>query len=212
MTLVNTRAAFEKAVTDAVADVDPTVEMIYDNMVYKTPGKTKKYVVMFKFIIALSLATSAFGLLMSTPLTWDNPLMPGRKSNIPACCLRLINSICIGKHGLGPTKLISPRITFIICGSSSNLKFRYKFPTLSIGRCDILCVGAIGVPFEYVRIFIIVNGFLCRPNRVWKNSGGSLSMITVIRQSNAIRTKHTGKIMTEIKRSSKRWVFSNFIF
>ena len=46
MTLVNTRAAFEKAVTDAVADVDPTVEMIYDNMVYKTPGKTKKYIVM----------------------------------------------------------------------------------------------------------------------------------------------------------------------
>ena len=46
MTLTNTRAAFEKAVTDAVADVDPTVEMIYDNMVYKTPGKTKKYIVM----------------------------------------------------------------------------------------------------------------------------------------------------------------------
>ena len=46
MTLVNTRAAFEKAVTDAVADVDPTVEMIYDNMIYKTPGKNKKYVVM----------------------------------------------------------------------------------------------------------------------------------------------------------------------
>ena len=46
MTLVNTRAAFEKAVTDAVAAVDATVEMIYDNMVYKTPGKTKKYIVM----------------------------------------------------------------------------------------------------------------------------------------------------------------------
>ena len=46
MTLVNTRAAFEKAVTDAVAAVDPTVEMVYDNMVYKTPGKTKKYILM----------------------------------------------------------------------------------------------------------------------------------------------------------------------
>ena len=45
MTLVNTKAAFEKAVTDAVADVDPTVEMVYDNMVYKTPGKTKKYII-----------------------------------------------------------------------------------------------------------------------------------------------------------------------
>ena len=46
MTLVNTRAAFEKAVTDAVVAVDNTVEMVYDNMVYKTPGKTKKYIVM----------------------------------------------------------------------------------------------------------------------------------------------------------------------
>ena len=45
MTLVNTRAAFEKAITDAVAAVDATVEMVYDNMVYKTPGKTKKYIV-----------------------------------------------------------------------------------------------------------------------------------------------------------------------
>ena len=46
MTLVNTRAAFEKAVTDAVAAADNTVEMVFDNMVYKTPGKTKKYIIM----------------------------------------------------------------------------------------------------------------------------------------------------------------------
>ena len=46
MTLVNTRAAFEKAVTDAVADVDPTVSMVYDNVIFTTPGKTKKYVMM----------------------------------------------------------------------------------------------------------------------------------------------------------------------
>ena len=46
MTLVNTRAAFEKAVTDAVAAADNTDEMVYDNKVYKTPGKTKKYIIM----------------------------------------------------------------------------------------------------------------------------------------------------------------------
>ena len=46
MTLVNTRAAFEKAVTDAVSDVDPTVLMVYDNVPYKEPGKTLKYIVM----------------------------------------------------------------------------------------------------------------------------------------------------------------------
>ena len=46
MTLVNTRAAFEKAVTDAVSDVDPTIQMVYDNVHYTTPGKTKKYILM----------------------------------------------------------------------------------------------------------------------------------------------------------------------
>ena len=46
MTLVNTRAAFEKAVTDAVAAADNTVLMVYDNVNYTTPGKTKKYIIM----------------------------------------------------------------------------------------------------------------------------------------------------------------------
>ena len=46
MTLVNTRAAFEKAVTDAVAAADNTVQMVYDNVHFTTPGKTKKYILM----------------------------------------------------------------------------------------------------------------------------------------------------------------------
>ena len=46
MTLVNARAAFEKAVTDAVAAVDKTVLMVYDNVAFTAPGKTKKYIVM----------------------------------------------------------------------------------------------------------------------------------------------------------------------
>ena len=46
MTLVNARAAFEKAVTDAVVAADNTVLMVYDNVHYTTPGKTKKYVSM----------------------------------------------------------------------------------------------------------------------------------------------------------------------
>ena len=46
MTIVKTRAAFEKAVTDAVSDVDPTVSMVYDNVTFTTSGKTKKYVMM----------------------------------------------------------------------------------------------------------------------------------------------------------------------
>ena len=46
MTLVNARAAFEKAVTDAVVAADNTVLMVYDNVSYTTPGKSKKYISM----------------------------------------------------------------------------------------------------------------------------------------------------------------------
>ena len=46
MTLVNARAAFEKAVTDAVVAVDNTVSVINDNVPFTTPGKTKKYITM----------------------------------------------------------------------------------------------------------------------------------------------------------------------
>ena len=46
MTLVNARAAFEKAVTDAVAAADNTVKMVYDNVHYPTPGKSTKYILM----------------------------------------------------------------------------------------------------------------------------------------------------------------------
>tara|TARA_Y100001973_G_scaffold23828_1_gene35623 strand:- start:266 stop:694 length:429 start_codon:yes stop_codon:yes gene_type:complete len=44
MTLVKVRAAFEKAITDAVTDVDPSVKMVYDNTSYTNPGKTIKYI------------------------------------------------------------------------------------------------------------------------------------------------------------------------
>ena len=46
MTLVNARAAFEKAVTDAVVAADNTVSVVYDNVTFVTPGKAKKCVVM----------------------------------------------------------------------------------------------------------------------------------------------------------------------
>lgn len=46
MTLVNARAAFEKAVTDAVATADSDVLMVYDNVAFTAPGKAEKYILM----------------------------------------------------------------------------------------------------------------------------------------------------------------------
>tara|TARA_R100001230_G_C5675495_1_gene181040 strand:- start:970 stop:1395 length:426 start_codon:yes stop_codon:yes gene_type:complete len=44
MTLVNARAALESAINTAVTDADDTVSVVFDNMPFTTPGKTKKYV------------------------------------------------------------------------------------------------------------------------------------------------------------------------
>ena len=44
MTLVNVRAAIETAINTAVTDADNTVSVVFDNMPFTTPGKTKKYV------------------------------------------------------------------------------------------------------------------------------------------------------------------------
>ena len=44
MTLVNARAAFETAVNTAITDADDTVLVVFDNVPFTTPGKTKKYV------------------------------------------------------------------------------------------------------------------------------------------------------------------------
>lgn len=44
MTLVNARAAFETAINTAVTAADATVSVVFDNMPFTTPGKTKKYV------------------------------------------------------------------------------------------------------------------------------------------------------------------------
>ena len=44
MTLVKARAAFETAIKNAVNTADNTVTVVFDNMPFTTPGKTKKYV------------------------------------------------------------------------------------------------------------------------------------------------------------------------
>ena len=41
MSLVNTRAAFETAIINAVNDEDPTVTIVFDNTPFSMPGKNK---------------------------------------------------------------------------------------------------------------------------------------------------------------------------
>ena len=45
MTLVNTRAALEKAITDEISALNPKIKLVYDNTVFTNPSKTVEYVV-----------------------------------------------------------------------------------------------------------------------------------------------------------------------
>jgi hypothetical protein len=45
MTLVNTRAALEKAITDEISALSPKIKLAYDNTVFTNPSKTVEYVV-----------------------------------------------------------------------------------------------------------------------------------------------------------------------
>ncbi len=49
MTLVNARAAFEKAITDSVTSADASVKLIYDNIPQTLPGKTITFIILVQF-------------------------------------------------------------------------------------------------------------------------------------------------------------------
>lgn len=83
---------------------------------------------------------------MSMPLIWAMPVMPGRAANTPSCLRRSISSVCVGRQGRGPTRLISPRRTFQNCGSSSSLNFRKVLPTPVTAFAGAWWEGKDGVP------------------------------------------------------------------
>ena len=45
MSLKNTRAAVEKAITETRLESDPTIEIVYDNLNFNTPGQEQRYVI-----------------------------------------------------------------------------------------------------------------------------------------------------------------------
>ena len=116
MTLVNTRAAFEKAVTDAVENVDPTVEMIYDNMIYKTPGKTKKYIVMSIDFSQATTQTQGASQDFYSGVIQCNIYVPKNKgtSVVSAICEDVIDGLTsVNASGYTDTFSCAPRVADI---------------------------------------------------------------------------------------------------
>ena len=113
MTLVNTRAAFEKAVTDAVSDVDPTITMVYDNVPFVAPGKTKKYIMMMVNYTQATLQNQGAATDFYSGVIQCNIYVPKNKgtSQLSAIAEAVINGLTsVNASGYADSFSVSPRV------------------------------------------------------------------------------------------------------
>jgi len=113
MTLVKTRAAFEKAVTDAVSDVDPTITMVYDNVPFVAPGKTKKYIMMMINYTQATLQNQGAATDFYSGVIQCNIYVPKNKgtSQLSAIAEAVINGLTsVNASGYADSFSVSPRV------------------------------------------------------------------------------------------------------
>ena len=113
MTLVKTRAAFEKAVTDAVVAADNTVSVVYDNVTFVTPGKTKKYVVMMINYTQVTLQNQGAATDFYSGVVQCNVYVPKSKgtSVLSAISESVIDGlISVNAPGYSDTFSVKPRV------------------------------------------------------------------------------------------------------
>ena len=113
MTLVNSRAAFEKAVTDAVSDVDPTITMVYDNVPFVAPGKTKKYIMMMINYTQATLQNQGAATDFYSGVIQCNIYVPKKKgtSQLSAIAEAVITGLTsVNASGYTDSFSVSPRV------------------------------------------------------------------------------------------------------
>ena len=116
MTLVNVRAAFEKAVTDQVNDNDPTIKMVYDNVPFKVPGKTVKYIVMTMNFTQSTIQNQGASSDYYSGVIQCNIYVPKNKgtSVVSAICEEVIDGLTsVNASGYTDTFSCAPRVADI---------------------------------------------------------------------------------------------------
>src|SRR5690554_1105991 len=136
---------------------------------------------------------------MSISFTCASPVIPGRAARTPRFSRSSISSSWLNKQGRGPTRLISPFITFHSCGSSSSLVFRRKLPNGVIASALAKWLATDAVPFFMVLNLTRVKGFLFRPTRSCRKSGEPVSKKPITHRINK-----TGKPNTNPSREKKK--------
>ena len=141
MTLVNARAAFEKAVTDAVAAADKTVLMVYDNVRFTAPGKTKKYVVMSVNFNRVTLQNQGAASDYYSGVIQCNVYVPksGGTSALSAVSESVIDGLTsVNATGYTDTFSVSPRVMDVTGPSPVELEDKAHF--LGIISCQFTAV------------------------------------------------------------------------
>ena len=117
MTLVNARAAFEKAVTDAVSSADSDVRMVYDNVRFKTPGKSEKYIVMSVNFAQATLQTQGAAQDYYSGTIQCNVYVPKNAgtSVLSAICEAVIDGLTsVNASGYTDTYSSSPKVLDVV--------------------------------------------------------------------------------------------------
>ena len=130
MSLVNVRAAFEKAVTDAVVAVDNTVVMLYDNTPFTTPGKTTKYVAISINFNRSTLQNMGAAADFYTGVITCNAYVPKNAgtSTLASICEAIIDGLTsVNASGYTDTFTCDPRVLDVVGPTPLDIEDRSHF-------------------------------------------------------------------------------------
>jgi len=130
MTLVNARAAFEKAVTGAVASADSDVRMVYDNVPFTTPGKSEKYILMSVSFAQATLQTQGAAQDFYSGTIQCNVYVPksAGTSVLSAISEAVIDGLTsVNASGYTDTYSASPRVLDIVGPTPLDIEDRSHF-------------------------------------------------------------------------------------
>lgn len=130
MALVNARAAFEKAVTDAVSDADASVIMVYDNTPFTTPSKTTRYITMSVTFSQATLQTHGAAQDYYSGVVQCNVYVPKNAgtSVLATLCEAVIDGLTsVNASGYTDTYSASPRVLDVIGPTPLDVEDRSHF-------------------------------------------------------------------------------------
>ena len=130
MTLVKARAAFEKAVTDAVSSADSDVRMVYDNVTFTTPGKSEKYILMSVSFAQATLQTQGAAQDFYSGTIQCNVYVPksAGTSVLSAISEAVIDGLTsVNASGYTDTYSASPRVLDIVGPTPLDIEDRSHF-------------------------------------------------------------------------------------